>query len=252
MVWQHYRLCIDVAEQILGGKHFLILGPESRKIWWLKKVQYLKKNYHCQWTLLRGEKPKWIFHNLGNLLRPLELIPALRERVVPTEWQVRTVLCISRAKVIPPPAPPYRQHALISYFLDLANLSIQEETALATNWIKVRSEWLKLQNLALATKTGRSTGSLPENLTADVPYAISKCDSLGSGRQLIFHGNPSAPARDFSPHMAVLRRHILPDIHFQCCMLLQRTSVAILTCLRPVVNPLPGCSSGKPVHDQLA
>ena len=31
-------------------------------------------------------------HNFGNLLRPLELVPAWRERVVPTEWQVRTVL----------------------------------------------------------------------------------------------------------------------------------------------------------------
>ena len=32
------------------------------------------------------------FHNFGSLQRPLELVPALRERVVPTEWKVRTVL----------------------------------------------------------------------------------------------------------------------------------------------------------------
>ena len=123
MVRQQYRLCFDVAEQkILGGKHVLILGPESGNIWWLKK-------YHCQWTLLRGEKLKWIFHNLGNLLRPPELIPASRERVVPTEWQVRTVLgdCISRAKVIPVQAPQYRQYAPISDFLDLDNWSLQRE-----------------------------------------------------------------------------------------------------------------------------
>ena len=44
---------------------------------------------------LRGEKPKWIFHNFGNLLSPLELKQASRERVVPTEWQVRTVLEIA-------------------------------------------------------------------------------------------------------------------------------------------------------------
>ena len=101
-----------------------------------------------------AKNPSCFFHNLGNLLRPLELIiPASRERVVPTEWQVRTVLgeCISGATIIPAPAPQYRQH----------------------------------QNLALATKTGRSTGSLPENLTADVHYAINTCDFLGSGRQLI-------------------------------------------------------------------
>ena len=38
VIWQQYRLCLTVAEyQILGGKHFLILGPEAGKIWWLKK-----------------------------------------------------------------------------------------------------------------------------------------------------------------------------------------------------------------------
>ena len=68
------------------------MGPASGKIWWFKKVQYLQKKYHCQWALLSGEKRKWIFHNLGNLLLPMELVPASRERVVPTEWQVRTVL----------------------------------------------------------------------------------------------------------------------------------------------------------------
>ena len=56
---QQYRLCLAVKEyQILGCKHFLLLGPESGKIWWLMKVQYLQKKYLCQWTLLRGKKPK--------------------------------------------------------------------------------------------------------------------------------------------------------------------------------------------------
>ena len=73
----------------------------------------------------------------------------------------------------------------------------------------------------VATRTGRSTGSLPRNLSADVHYVINKCESLGSGKQLILHGNPSAIARDFSPQKAVLRRHFLPNGHFQCCMLLQ-------------------------------
>ena len=39
------------------------------------------------------------FHNVGNLLCPLELEPASRERVIPTEWQVRTVLGDCRSKV---------------------------------------------------------------------------------------------------------------------------------------------------------
>ena len=109
-------------------KHFLILGPEPDKIWWLKKVQqYLQKRYHCRWTLLRGKTPKWIFHNLGNLLQPLEFVPDSRKHVVPTEWQVRTVLgdCISKARIISIQAPQYRQYALISDFLDLAKLSIR-------------------------------------------------------------------------------------------------------------------------------
>ena len=145
------------------------------------------------------ESPKWNFHNFVNLFSALESVPASREHVVPTEWQVRTVLgdCTSKAKVISIQAPQYRQCALISDFLDLANLSIREEAALATNWIKDRPEGLKLQNLALATMTGPAMSSLPKKMTADVQYAINKCESLGSGKQLILHGHSSAIAQDF-------------------------------------------------------
>ena len=89
-------------------------------------------------------------------------------------------------------APQYRQNALISDFLDFSNLSIREEAALATNWIKDRPEGLKFQNLTLATKTGSAVRSQLKNITADVQYAINSCESLGSGKQLILHGNPSA------------------------------------------------------------
>ena len=84
-----------------------------------------------------------------DLLQPLEFVPTSRERVIPMGWQVRSVLgdCISKAKVISIQAPQYRQFALISDFLDLANLSIRKKkTTLATNWIKDRHEGLKLQN----------------------------------------------------------------------------------------------------------
>ena len=106
-------------------------------------------------------------------------------RVVPTEWQVRTVLgdCISKAKVVPLQAPQYRQRALISDFPDLAHLSIREEAALAMNWIKDRPEGLKLQNVAFSTMTGPAARSQPQNMTADVQYAINKCKSLSSGKQ---------------------------------------------------------------------
>ena len=75
--------------------------------------------------------------------------------------------------MIPVEAPQYRLYVLISDFLDLARLSIQEEAALATNWIKDRPEGLKLQNLALATMTGPALSHLERKLTADVQYAIN-------------------------------------------------------------------------------
>ena len=34
-------------------------------------------------------------------------------------------------------------------------------------------------------------------MTAYVQYAIDKCESLGSGQQLILHGNPSVLGQDF-------------------------------------------------------
>ena len=106
----------------------------------------------------------------SNLLQSLEFVPESRKHVVPTEWQVRTILgdCISKAKIISLQAPQYRQDALISDFQDLANLSLQENAALATNWIKDRPERLKIQNLALATKTGPTMSSLPKNTSAVV------------------------------------------------------------------------------------
>ena len=120
-MWQQYRMCLAVAEyQILGGKHFLFFETRIRKDLVFKKGTIpSEKKYHCQWTFLRGKKPKcFVSHNFGNLLCPLELVPASRERVVPTEWQVPAVVgdCISKAKVISIQAPQYRQYALISDF----------------------------------------------------------------------------------------------------------------------------------------
>ena len=57
-------------------------------------------------------------------------------------------------------------------------------------------------------------------MTEDVQYATNKCESFGSGQQLILHGNQSAIAKDFS---ASPRRLFCPNMHFQCCMLLQGT-----------------------------
>ena len=135
----------------------------------------------------------------------------------PTERQVRTIIgdCTSKARVITIRAPQYRQYALISDFLDLANLSVQEEAALATSWIKDRPEGLRLQSLALATMAGPMMSNLPKKLTVDIHYAINKCESWGSGKQLILHGNPSAIAANISPHVAVLSTSFLADYAFR-------------------------------------
>ena len=71
--------------------------------------------------------------------------------------------------------------------------------------------------------TGPAVRSQPKNITADVEHAINKCESLSSGKQVILHGNPSANAEEFSLHMAVLRRHVLPNLYFQYCVLLRGT-----------------------------
>ena len=76
-------------------------------------------------------------------------------------------------------APQYRQYILISDFLDLANLSIREEAASATNWIQDRPEWFKLQNQALATVTGTAVRNLTKNMTTDVQHALNTCEVHG-------------------------------------------------------------------------
>ena len=90
----------------------------------------------------------------------------------------------------------------------------QSATSWTLPWIKDQPEGSRLQNLALATRTGGVSSSLPRNLTADVHYALNKRESLGSRRQLILHGNLSAIARDFSSCMAVLRRHFFAESAF--------------------------------------
>ena len=76
VLWQQYHLCLVVAEyQIIGGKHFLLLGAESGRFWKLKKVQYLQKKYRCQ-----SDFPSWkespvgfFIYNFGNLFTTVRL-----------------------------------------------------------------------------------------------------------------------------------------------------------------------------------
>ena len=154
---------------------------------------------------------------------------------------------------MPAQAPQYRQYALISDFLDLANLSIQEEAALATNWIKDRPEGLKLQNLTLATRTGpiyrQFTGKSncrrpPRNQQLRI---FGLRETVDPSRESIGNCKGCSPAFG-SPSTSIFCRMCTSSAvcHFRA------SSVTIWTSLRPPVNPLPGCSSGKPVQDQLA
>ena len=102
MVWQQFHLFIHVAEhQILGGKHFLIFGTRNRKNVVVEENTFFMNSTTAIGPSCVTNPPKWIFHNLGKLLRPLKLVPASRERVV-TEWEVQTTLedCMSKTKVI--------------------------------------------------------------------------------------------------------------------------------------------------------
>ena len=139
-----------------GGKHLLLLGPESGRTWWLKKVQYIPKSTTANEPSCVERTPSGFFTILAICYNHWN------------QFQHRVGDCISKAKVISIRAPRYRQYALISDLLDLDNLSVRKEAGLATNWIKDRPEGLKLRNLALATVTGPAVRSSPKNVTAYV------------------------------------------------------------------------------------
>ena len=127
VIWQQYRLYLDIAGyRILGGKHVLILGPESGKIWSVKK-------YHCQCTFLRCEasNSSVFFISLAISYKWNGKIVQFLETLHPGQKRFQFE------------RPQHRQLTLISDFLDLVNFSEREEAILATNWIKGRLEGLK-------------------------------------------------------------------------------------------------------------
>ena len=224
-VWQQDHLCIDVAEhQILGERHFSFWGQNQEILGGWERCNILNQKYHHQRPLLRGGKPMRVIHNLGNLLRPLEPIPASRERVVPTERQVRTILgdCTSRAKLIPAQAPQYRQHTLVSDFLDLANLSIQEEVALATNWIKGRPEDLKLQELWPPRRADLQAVYQKILLQTSTTH-LTTSKLRAQGDTWSFTWFLRQVQRIFPRMWQSFDVNFLPNVHFQCCVFLQGT-----------------------------
>ena len=85
-------------------------------------------------------------------------------------------------------APQYRQYALMSDFLDLANLNIREEAALATNWIKDRPEGLKLHNLALATIQAWRSAIFRKIGVQMFSMPLTNASLLAQGNKLSFTG----------------------------------------------------------------
>ena len=58
-----------------GRKTFPHVGTRIKKNLVVeKRCNISRKSIIASGPSLRGEKPEWIFHNLGNLLRPLELV----------------------------------------------------------------------------------------------------------------------------------------------------------------------------------
>ena len=65
--------------------------------------------------------------------------------------------------------------------------------------------------------------SFPKNMTADAKYVVDKCESLGSGKQRIVHGNPFAIASYFFTAYVSSSTSFLPNMQFACCKILQDT-----------------------------
>ena len=101
----------------------------------------------------------------------------------------------------------HRQYLLISDFLDLANLGIQEEAALATNWIKDRPEgWtLRWRPGRADLKAVYCKTQLQTSTTQSTNANLWLMETIDPSRQSI--GN----CKGFFPHVAVLRRHFVAE-----------------------------------------
>ena len=150
-------------------------------------------------------------------------------------------------------SPQYRQYALISDFLDLAKLSIREEAALATNWIKDGPEGFE----ASEPRVGHHDVPGVEQFTAKSgcrhPARHSQMRVLGLGETI----NPSLEFISTCKGFFLRIRQSFDVIFCRICIsnavcFFRVHSEAILPSLRPAVNPLLGCFSGKLLQDQLA
>ena len=92
MLWLSSEGQVDVWEMFSDNSHLsAILDRQGLQVAALIDLRTNKAAHFSPlviqgfWQKLKRKNPKWIFHNLGNLLRPLELKAGSREGVVHTE-----------------------------------------------------------------------------------------------------------------------------------------------------------------------
>ena len=242
-------MLVQTENPILGGEHFHV-----RKNLVVEGGTIPSEEVSLPMDSFARKATQVDFHNLDDLLQPLEVVPISRERVVPTEWQVLSVLgdCIWKAK------SDFDSSATVSAICadqrrpGSCKIEYKRRSNIGHELDHGPTQRDETSEPSVGHNYRPSITQLSKKMAADVQHALEKCESLGSGKQLILHGNPSAITGYYSPQMSVLRCHLLQNMQFERCMILQGTTEANVTSLLPAVNPLLGYSSEKPVQDQLA
>ena len=227
VMWQQYRLCLAVAEyQILDGKIFLVLGPESGKIWWLKKMQYLLKKFHCRWTLLRGNHLKWILSQFWRSFTTTgvctDLAWASGSNGMASSfcsWRLffegrhdynsnATVLAMCADQSLPGSCQ----------FEHTRGSSIGHELDQGPTWMVEASEPCIGHYDRPSCSQSTETYDFRCSVHHEQMRVIGRRETTDPSRESV------GKCRSFSPHMSVLKRHFfLPNMQFECCTILQGT-----------------------------
>ena len=92
VIWRQYNLCLAVTEyQILCDEYFLIMGPESGKIWWLKRYNVFRRDITVNGPFYVEGNPRassmtWTisYHHMSQYL-------TRNDNVVPLKLQILTL-----------------------------------------------------------------------------------------------------------------------------------------------------------------
>ena len=256
VIWQQYRLCLAVAEyQILDGKIFLLSGPESENIWWLKKMQYLLKKFHCRWTLLRGNHLKWILSQFWRSFTTTgvctDLAWASGSNGMASSfcsWRLffegrhdynsnATVLAMCADQSLPGSCQ----------FEHTRGSSIGHELDQGPTWRVEASEPCIGHYDRPSCSQSTETYDFRCSVHHEQMRVIGRRETTDPSRESV------GKCWSFSPHMSVLKRHFFCRICSLSAVRYYRAlSEAIFTSLLPAVNPLLEYHAGKPVQNQLA